>query len=114
MAQENDEADKDTAYVIEDVAAGSVTEGLSVMCLDASGRPVPAGTSGKVCHSPHSDKICPCAKLILFVLVLEPQPLVVPANTVHAEAIWASLQMFKACGCAVSRCVPRGSRTPRR
>ena len=49
-AQENDEADKDMAYVIEDVAAGSIIEGLSVMCLDASGRPVPAGTSGKVCR----------------------------------------------------------------
>ena len=54
-AQGSEEGDQDTAYVMEGVAAGSVIQGLSIMCLDASGRPVPAGTPGKACSvaSPH-------------------------------------------------------------
>ena len=48
-AQEGDEdADCELAYVIDDVPAGSSVEGLEIECLDASGRHVPSGTSGKL------------------------------------------------------------------
>ena len=46
--QDDEEHEGDAAYFLEGVPAGALLEGLSLQCLDAAGRPVPAGAPGKV------------------------------------------------------------------
>lgn len=46
--QDDGDGDGEEAYVLEDIPAGSTLEGLEILCLDAFGRPVPDGTTGKL------------------------------------------------------------------